>query len=189
MKYLNEERAAQLRRWRSFSRWSPEWDAILPRGERRRLWTSGALTALLPADWPDPIPEDVPPPFVGELVEPGLVALRSIEDPYERARAIFRAKVNDNGPRAHELILSVRDAGWPGALAQTLLRPTPDEEAEAARAEEYRAWVDAERRRILRSMKKHSPELLRDAQMRAFPGAFTTRAQFGPSLLDVLDEL
>lgn len=152
------------------------------------LRARGAIGQLLPRDFPEEWPECLRPLAEGEFVEPSIIVLASIRDSEERACALLSSSLTDNCDRAHELILSVADAGWPGAIAQGMLRLTDEQRAAHDRLQANRDSFARDARRVRRSLEKHSPWFVRELRHRRAPWLVRNEPS-GASLLDILAEL
>lgn len=180
--------AASEQRFALFSRACGSYLEILEPAFVGTLRARGTIGQILPRDFPEEWPECLRPLAEGEFVEPSIIVLASIRDPEERARALLSSSLTDDCDRAHELILSVADAGWPGAIAQGMLRLTDEQQAAHDRLQESRDAFARDARRVRRSLERHSPWFVRELRDRRAPWLVRNEPS-GPSLLDILAEL
>ncbi len=101
---------------------------LVTRAALRSFYYRGLLRELVPFVMPvvriglDPFPEGTP--AVKRL--PTIEELEAVEDLEMRAWAILTARIHATCERTRALIVSVKDAGWLGAVAQgNLLPPEP----------------------------------------------------------------
>lgn len=173
-------------RFALFERLCPDFLTILADGTIEALRAAGQLHCIFPIQFPAALPPWVPLPFPGECVDAYLIILHAIRDPYERAEQILAANVRDDCERARLLIMSVADAGWPGAIAQGLLRPSADDVALQHSLDDLHKFLRGERLRISRSMETNAAAWLREFRKRRFPAMYQKTPPPDPGLLQIL---